>query len=469
MTLPIPEGASVLTLSPSFTVALWNTGGGGVTTVTLQAFNATGVAVTPQIELARAIDYGSSGSRVFGSALAQDDLGFSFKISGTSHSWYGGVTSSFSSQSHYTYLPIDDGRFVLGPGNLYVYGGGWDGSVIGVAGAATSIKAIGDAYLGVSFVSADRQALYQVFGKAGAVSDSGAISVVNGSGTIMGSEGHDVITGSSASDVITGGQGFDELTGGGGSDKFVFELNGTVDLVHDFTDLDYLVVLDKAGLPATGDNAVLTFFQKGGTLSWDADGDGGSGAPIAFGVLEGVDRIDSADLAAGVRPTFIKNVKADGSGDLTFKDWGNRSALQDTYSEFSSLGQVSRYTANFDDRTSTDAVYDVSATRPWSSTYAEFDAQGTLFRYSAVYDDKTQTIFSFDTTNTQVWQRIVTELDAAGRLSTASIVYDDGTRTERIYDVADTHPWSVEFRDFYATGAPKADVFYNADGSIYLG
>jgi Ca2+-binding RTX toxin-like protein len=88
---------------------------------------------------------------------------------------------------------------------------------------------------------------------------------------LKGLDGDDKLTGGKGSDYLLGGLGEDMLIGGKDSDFFVFEADGSVDVVKDFDvggkDPDYLAVdaelLGTASWERDGKNLVVTFEDQG--------------------------------------------------------------------------------------------------------------------------------------------------------------------------------------------------------------
>jgi len=127
--------------------------------------------------------------------------------------------------------------------------------------------------------------------------------------TLVGNAGANVLAGYGGNDSLDGGAGNDELTGGVGNDTFAFEtaLNGTtnVDKIIDFSVADDTIRLENAvfgslasgplpvgqllaapGAASAADaNDFLIYDSSSGALYYDADGNGGIGAPIKFATL----------------------------------------------------------------------------------------------------------------------------------------------------------------------------------------
>lgn len=101
------------------------------------------------------------------------------------------------------------------------------------------------------------------------------------------------LTGLDGDDTLIGGLGADTLTGGDGRDTFVFNthLNGTVDKISDFIDMQDKIALDdnifKSLIAGNSSNIkeFIAYDAKTGILSYDADGVG-----------QGADAIDFANV-----------------------------------------------------------------------------------------------------------------------------------------------------------------------------
>jgi Ca2+-binding RTX toxin-like protein len=131
-----------------------------------------------------------------------------------------------------------------------------------------------------------------------------------------GGPGLDILIGSSGNDTISGGADSDTLTGGPGNDKFVFESpREGPDSVTDFTPgVDKILVsagsfgggLAPGALAAdqfvsgsdplpVGGQGVFLYDTADGTLSWDADGDGGN-APVTIAILLNQPALSASDF-----------------------------------------------------------------------------------------------------------------------------------------------------------------------------
>lgn len=109
-------------------------------------------------------------------------------------------------------------------------------------------------------------------GIAGVVLDAAdEVRGSEGADWLKGYDGEDILTGQKGSDFLFGGAGDDQLVGGKGSDHFVFEANGSTDLVKDFdvdgNNADTIAVdaelLGTATWERDGNNLVVTFEDQG--------------------------------------------------------------------------------------------------------------------------------------------------------------------------------------------------------------
>ncbi|WP_413165990.1 endonuclease/exonuclease/phosphatase family protein [Capilliphycus salinus ALCB114379] len=114
---------------------------------------------------------------------------------------------------------------------------------------------------------------------------------------IDGTRGRDNLVGTDGDDIITGFQSRDTLTGGNGDD--IFRYTGLVDAGDIITDFevgsdkfDFVGVLESVNF--SGSNAIadgyVGFIGRGGNtlLTFDPDGDTGSGRPRSFVLVQGV-------------------------------------------------------------------------------------------------------------------------------------------------------------------------------------
>lgn len=144
---------------------------------------------------------------------------------------------------------------------------------------------------------------------------------------LVGSAFGDTLTGTAGDNDIEGGLGADVLTGSGGSDRFVFRSPGQgIDRITDFASDDRLLVAATgfggglgAGIPLDYSDPVGVFGSTGtfvsgpspvanqptatflydtstGTLSYDIDGTGATGA-VAIVTLEGIPTLTSSQIA----------------------------------------------------------------------------------------------------------------------------------------------------------------------------
>jgi Ca2+-binding RTX toxin-like protein len=145
-----------------------------------------------------------------------------------------------------------------------------------------------------------------------------------------GGAGNDTLNGGLHNDVLSGGTGTDSLTGGGASDEFIFDQPTGLhaDAVTDFQSSDDRIVLDGAGLAATGPTGTFTgadprfwaaagatsghdaddrvvYDTATGNLYYDADGDGASVAQ-RIATLQGAPTLAAADIS-------VINGNSDGS------------------------------------------------------------------------------------------------------------------------------------------------------------
>jgi len=101
--------------------------------------------------------------------------------------------------------------------------------------------------------------------------DADAVKGSKGEDWLRGFDGDDVLKGDKGSDYLIGGLGEDMLIGGKDSDYFVFEADGSVDVVKDFETSgkhpDYVAVdaelLGTATWEREGRNLVITFEDQG--------------------------------------------------------------------------------------------------------------------------------------------------------------------------------------------------------------
>lgn len=84
----------------------------------------------------------------------------------------------------------------------------------------------------------------------------------NGNDVLIGGSGKDILRGGGDSDVLKGQKGDDHLYGNGGPDKFVFNNNGSTDVVHDFTDNSDRLKLSGFGF-SDKDDALQHFASLG--------------------------------------------------------------------------------------------------------------------------------------------------------------------------------------------------------------
>ncbi len=96
--------------------------------------------------------------------------------------------------------------------------------------------------------------------------------------------GNDTATGNGQNETFAGGTGNDRLTGGGGNDTFVFTNAGkaNADVILDFNKGDTIALEDSVFRSLRDGIDAGEITQRGGSVIYDADGDGGkSGVVVA--------------------------------------------------------------------------------------------------------------------------------------------------------------------------------------------
>jgi Ca2+-binding RTX toxin-like protein len=128
-----------------------------------------------------------------------------------------------------------------------------------------------------------------------------------GNDTLAGGPLADDLSGGAGDDVLRGGDGFDVLTGGAGHDRFLFGLDGSVDLAADFDATQYtLALVDGSGAPLHSATGIVTFWRATGVLTYDPDGDNGPAAAQSVAMLPGVATLTAANFAPGYEPALVR-------------------------------------------------------------------------------------------------------------------------------------------------------------------
>lgn len=313
-----------------------------------------------------------------------------------------------------------------------------------------------------------------------ALVSSGGVTETTGTDAadmLRGGDGADDLSGGAGADTLTGGAGYDVLTGGAGADRFQFAVDGSVDLVTDFTaGSDTLALVDAGGAPLHSSAGVLTFYRGSGVFTYDPDGDDGPAAAQSIAVLPGVKTLNAASLAPGYEPALLRIYNPIDPTQVAFKQgsradivygFGHTNYVQ-AEADYSPAGILLTYSVNFTDKTASTTFFDKLNQQPWDHTVADYAANGQLSIYATYFDDGLHVLWRFDANNDQPWSRIVDHYDAQGRQLTHEVVADDGSHWGATFDVANTQPWGYEVDFFDPNGALVRRAFFNDDGSPFV-
>lgn len=318
--------------------------------------------------------------------------------------------------------------------------------------------------------SPDPRTFHLVVGHDGTVRAKAELVNLGGTAaadTLAGGAPREMLSGGDGDDILRAGGGGDVLLGGRGRDRFEISLDGAPDEIIDFRrSEDTLQLSEEGGAPIGGTSGLLLLDARTGRLSWDRDGETGSGSSEVFAYAVGLKTLGAADFAPGFQPGIVRVINADGSrSDLRFgygeKDFVSASA------DYNAAGELQTYAVNFASGNSSITWFDLSDTRDWTRVVADLDARGQAQIYATYWDDGVHVLWRFDTTGGESWSRIVDTFDPRGRLSKREVVADDGTQWAATYDLADREPWAYQIEFFDPGGGLVRRSLFNEDGSIF--